>query len=288
MKELFIHPLKSGRSISVHEIHLSPMGIVNDRRYMLVDEDGQFLTQRQQFKMALINVSINTSVVANEAGESLGQEEAETIQFTASGMDPLVVNRPSYNASSLCKIQIWNDICEAVDCGALASSWFSDYLNTPARLVYMPDEFQRLVDPAYAKEKQTLSFVDGFPLMMVGQGSLDDLNSRLPSKQGGLGIKRFRPNLLLGSTKPFAEDTWSKIKISGKEKAIELDIVKPCSRCLIPGINPDSGEYEPEVLKILASYRTKQGLIYFGQNLLGPDNGIIRVGDQVEIYEINQ
>ena len=292
VKELFIHPLKSGRSISVPEIHLNRMGIVNDRRYMLVDDDGQFLTQRQQFKMALINVSIgspdNPFFDTDETGSNVDSEEADLVKFTASGMDQLLVNRPAYNASSLCKVQIWNDGCDAVDCGELASKWFTDYLKTPVRLVYMPDEFQRLVDPSFAKNRQTLGFADGFPLMMVGQGSLDDLNSRLPSKQGTLGINRFRPNLLLGGSEPFAEDTWSGIKISGNEKTLGFDIVKPCSRCLIPGINPESGQYEPEVLKVLASYRTKQGAIYFGQNLLGPDNGIIRVGDRVETCEINQ
>ena len=284
VKELFIHPLKSGRSISVPEIHLSRMGVVNDRRYMLVDEDGQFITQRQQNKMALINVSIS----ANENGKRVNSEEAGTVKFSAPEMDQLRVNRPSYNASVLCEVQIWNDSCEAVDCGELASRWFSDYLKTPVRLVYMPDEYERRVDPAYAKNRQTFSFADGFPLMMVGQGSLDDLNSKLPLKQGKLKINRFRPNLLFGGSEPFAEDTWSRITISGKEKDSVFDIVKPCARCLIPGINPDSGVYEPEVLNVLASYRKKQGIIYFGQNLLGPDNGIIRVGDRVEICQTNQ
>ena len=278
VKELFIHPLKSGRSISVPEVHLNRMGIVNDRRYMLVDEDGHFLTQRQQFKMALINVFIG----------DLDANEADIVKFSATGMDKLLVNRPIYNISSLCEVQIWSDSCEAIDCGDKASDWFTDFLKTPVRLVYMPDEFYRLVDPVFAKDRQTVNFADGFPLMMIGQGSLDELNSKIPSKLEKLKINRFRPNLLIGGSEPYAEDTWSKVKISGKDKELEFEIVKPCSRCLIPGINPDSGQFEPEVLKVLASYRTKQGAIYFGQNLLGPDNGTIKVGDRIEFCNINQ
>lgn len=274
VSELFIHPLKSGRGISVAEIALNRMGVVNDRRWMLVNEKGLFLTQRQHRKMALIrcNILADSSTTANC--------EAQALTFSAPGMAELLVEVPVDKKASLRAVRVWGDVCEALDCGQAAIDWFSAYLETPASLVYMPDSIYRLVDQRFAKDNQSVNFADGFPLMMIGQGSLDDLNARLSEP---VTMQRFRPNMVIAGASAFAEDTWSRVKVQAENTDIEFQIAKPCSRCAIPGINPDTGEYGSQLLRVLGSYRKQQGKIYFGQNLLGPTSGVIRVGDQVEI-----
>ncbi|HEY9136004.1 MAG TPA: MOSC N-terminal beta barrel domain-containing protein [Pseudomonadales bacterium] len=274
VSELFIHPLKSGRGLSVPEISLNRMGVVNDRRWMLVNENGLFLTQRQHRKMALIRCHVLG------CASTVVSSEAHALKFSAPGMAELSVEVPFDKEASLRTVRVWGDVCQALDCGQPATDWFTAYLETPASLVYMPDSMYRLVNQRFAKDKQSVNFADGFPLMMIGQGSLDDLNARLSE---AVTMQRFRPNMVIAGAAAFAEDTWSRIKVQAENTDIEFKVAKPCSRCAIPGINPDTGEYGSEVLQVLGSYRKQQGKIYFGQNLLGPDSGIIKVGDPVEI-----
>lgn len=274
VSELFIHPLKSAQGISVANIAMNRMGVVNDRRWMLVNDQGQFLTQRQCRSMALIRAAL-CDKQGNEALDIAC--EAAMLKFSAPAMTDLRVLIPTAKPIN---VQIWNDACQALDAGQTAADWFSCYLKTPVRLVYMPDTTYRLVDPAFAKDKQSVNFADGFPLMMIGQGSLDDLNTRLNTP---VTMQRFRPNIVIAGASPFAEDKWRALKIHTENAKLEFKRVKPCSRCVIPGINLDTGEYQAEVLQVLSAYRKKQGKIYFGQNLLGPDTGTIRVGDKVEV-----
>lgn len=277
ISELFIHPLKSTQGISVAKIAMSRMGVVNDRRWMLINEQGQFLTQRQYRDMALIRAAL-CDKQGNEALDIAC--EAEVLRFSAPAMTDLRVVIPIAKPTSLRTVQIWNDTCQALDGGQTAADWFSGYLKIPVRLVYMPDTTYRLVESAFAKDKQSVNFADGFPLMMIGQGSLDDLNTRLTTS---VTMHRFRPNIVIAGASPFAEDNWLTLKIHTEKAKLEFQLVKPCSRCVIPGINPDTGEYQVEVLRALSTYRKKQGKIYFGQNLLGPSTGTIRVGDKVEV-----
>lgn len=274
ISQLFIFPLKSGKGEAVSEIALNRMGIVNDRRFMLVDENGHFLTQRQHFKMALIDAT----PVDNGLKKQFANE-ANSFRFSAPGMDELIVPTPSDTKSSHCKVKIWNDICDAIDCGNEVEAWFSDYLKSPARLVYMPEKTFRSVDPNYCDDERSVNFADGFPFLLIGQASLDDLNKRLDNK---IEMNRFRPNLVISGSEPFAEDNCSEISVEG-DGNLRFNVAKACSRCLIPGINPETGQYEPEVLKVLGGYRQREGAIYFGQNLLGPAEGIIKLGDKVKL-----
>ena len=135
-----------------------------------------------------------------------------------------------------------------------------------------------LVDENYAKRPQTVSFADGFPLLLTTQASLADFNSHLT---GSIEMVRFRPNLVVEGSLPWEEDGWRRIRVG----ETEFDVVKPCSRCAIPTINPITAQKEPEVFAMLKAYRTKGSEVYFGQNLLPQNMGIIKIGDQVEVLE---
>jgi uncharacterized protein YcbX len=142
----------------------------------------------------------------------------------------------------------------------------------------MPDDAVRLVDGLYARDGETVSFADGFPILLISSASLDDLNSRLPSP---VPMNRFRPNLVVSDCAPFAEDNWKRIRIG----EMTFEVVKPCSRCAVPSIVQETAERDPHINRVLAGYRRFDGKIYFGQNLLYPQGGELRIGDKVEVLE---
>ena len=158
------------------------------------------------------------------------------------------------------------------------SNWFSSFLNTPARLVYFPDDEQRQVDLDYAQAGDVTAFSDGFPYLLISQASLDDLNSRL---QAPVEMNRFRTNLVVTGNKAFAEDQWKRMRIGN----IEFELVKPCSRCTIPSIDPLTAAKTAEPVKTLASYRLRENKIFFGQNLIARGSGLLELGMPVEILE---
>ena len=157
-----------------------------------------------------------------------------------------------------------------------AAAWLSDRLGSACRLFYMPEDSVRLVDGLYAHNGETVSFADGFPILLISRASLDDLNGRLPSP---VPMNRFRPNLVISGCAPFAEDDWKRIRIGD----MVFDVAKPCSRCAIPSIVQETGERDPHINRALASYRRFDGKIYFGQNLLYQQPGRLQSGDQVEV-----
>jgi len=154
----------------------------------------------------------------------------------------------------------------------------SAQLGQPCRLVYMPDTCRRLVDGLYAREGETVSFADGFPLLLISQASLDDLNSRLDNP---VPMNRFRPNLVVSGCDSFAEDGWRRIRIGD----VEFDVAKPCSRCLIPSIDQATAHRDGQINRMLASYRRVNGQVMFGQNLLYQRAGTLSLGDSVEVLD---
>jgi MOSC domain-containing protein len=258
LSELSIYPLKSCAQISLNRAKLSPFGLEFDRRWMLIDEQGIMLTQRKHARMCLIHSRLNN-----------GQ-----LTVNAPGMPALDI----HSTNSIKKATVWEDTCNAYDCGDNASNWFSIFLNTPARLVYFPDDEQRQVDLEYAKPGDITAFSDGFPYLLISQASLNDLNSRL---QIPVEMKRFRPNVVVTGNEAFAEDQWKRLRIGG----IEFSLVKPCSRCAIPGINPTTAEKTAEPVKTLANYRLREKKILFGQNVIALGSGVLKVGMPVEILE---
>jgi len=258
LSELAIYPIKSTAQIQLNKTIMGPFGLHMDRRWMLVDENGVMLTQRKHAKMCLIQSVLSDSGLSVSAGE----------------MPTLFI--PAADSSSPVLVTVWQDTCNAYDCGKEAAAWFSEFLNTSARLVYFPDNEHRQVDLTYANKGDITAFSDGFPYLLISQASLDDLNSRLGSS---VEMKRFRPNLVVSGTEAFAEDKWKKIRIG----EITFNIVKPCSRCVIPSIDPETANKTAEPVKTLASYRMRENKIFFGQNVIAENMGELEVGMPVEV-----
>jgi uncharacterized protein YcbX len=267
ISEISIYPIKSLGGISLKDSIVEERGLRFDRRWMLVDEKREFLTQRQFPKMATINVEI----MSDGLRVSLGKSE-KMISFKPNTNDDAVV-------------KIWSSRCRAKIYETDVNEWFSDVLRTNCKLVLMPAETRRKVNYFYAVHKEdTVSFADGYPFLLVGEHSLADLNSKLEKP---VPMNRFRPNFVVSGSEAFAEDNWKIIKIGGTI----FHVIKPCARCVITTIEQEtgaSGGVEP--LKTLASFRIpKRSIkkkILFGQNLIAENvGGILKVGDKLEIIE---
>jgi uncharacterized protein YcbX len=168
--------------------------------------------------------------------------------------------------------RIWNDTASAL-CHADGSRWFSDFLNDDVRLVYMPDSERRAVNPKRARRGDIVSFADGYPLLVISEASLADLNSRLSKP---LEMRRFRPNLVLADCEPFAEDRFTTLFIG----EVSFRAVKRCDRCSVTTVDPSTGERGKEPLRTLAQYRLEDGKVWFGMNLIHDGPGELRVGDR--------
>lgn len=241
---LYIYPIKSLGGISLTTATLTERGFQYDRNWMLVDSQNRFLTQREVPEMALLQTSLRD--------DSLFIQHKHTADSIKIPFEP---------KGDTCTVTVWDDVCEGRFVSPQADQWFSDKLSIPCRLVYMPESTRRRVDPHYAHGEEITSFSDGFPLLMIGQASLDDLNSRLPQP---LCMERFRPNIVFTGGSPFQEDEMAEFSIAG----IRFYAVKPCARCIITTIDPLSGEKGKEPLRTLSTYRRHNNKLYFGQNLL--------------------
>lgn len=267
LSEINIYPIKSLKGISLKESEIERRGLKFDRRWMLVDEKNKFLTQREFPKMA----TLETRILENGLQITDGQEKL------------IVPFETDYEKTE--RVQIWQNKCIANFYGKSVNEWFSDSLKTNCKLALMPDETQRKVNYFYAVQKDDhVSFADAYPFLLIGESSLEDLNSRLETP---LLMNRFRPNLVVSGAESFSEDGWKRISI-GEEI---FHIVKPCARCVITTIDQTTGEKKGvEPLKTLASFRTpKRSIkkkILFGQNLITEKaGGVLRVGDKIEVLE---
>ena len=261
---LYRFPLKSGRGEALEQAQVDALGLSGDRRWMVVDaSNGRFLTQRLLPAM--------TQLQARWQGDGL--------QLQAPGMPVLPVPLPA--AGSLLRdVTVWSDTVQVPDAGDAAARWLSDYLQRDCRLVQVPAERARQVDTAYAKPGERVGFADGFPLLLIGQASLDDLSARVGRP---LEMLRFRPNLVVSGGEPYAEDSWQRIRIG----TLELRVVKGCSRCIMTTLDPVSGErsIDREPLQTLKSFRERDGDVYFGQNLIAEGEGVLDCGMPVEVLE---
>jgi uncharacterized protein YcbX len=255
---LFIYPVKSLAGYESDSIDMDRFGPAGDRRWLVTNLAGRFLTQRDHPRMALIEA------LANEDSLELRADD-----------DAITVAVPGPDARDRL-VQVWEDRPRARDAGDAAAGWLSQRLGEDCRLFYMPEDSVRLVDGLYAHGGETVSFADGFPILLISQASLDDLNSRLPSP---VPMNRFRPNLVVTGCEPFAEDGWKRIRIG----EMTFDVAKPCSRCVVPSIVQETAERDPHINRVLAGYRRFEGKIYFGQNLLYQQGGTLRVGDPVDV-----
>ncbi|MEJ7847050.1 MAG: MOSC N-terminal beta barrel domain-containing protein [Pyrinomonadaceae bacterium] len=262
LSAISVYPIKSLKGIALSEANVERRGLLYDRRWMLVDEKNKFLTQREFPKMAIIQIAI---------GEGCLIATVDDLRIVI----PLI----PYSEDKT-NVKIWTSSVKAKIYPVKINEWFSQVIGTKCRLVLMPEETKRMVNPFYAVSKfhDTVSFADGYPFMLIGESSLADLNSRL---QTPLPMNRFRPNFVISGTEPFAEDSWKKIRIG----ETVFHVVKPCARCVITTIDQSTGESGgKEPLKTLSSYRNKGGKVLFGQNLIADQpSGTVRLGDKIEI-----
>jgi len=261
---LSIYPVKSLGGIVLQSSIVDIFGLQHDRRWMLVDAKNHFLTQRQQARMCLISTSLT------KQGISLSAEGMEAIEVVSANV--------TTTTHKLISVQVWQDLCDAIDCGDIAAQWLSQFLRVDCRLVYFPNDGVRPLDSSYANRGDRTAFSDGFPILLTSEASLEDLNNRMKVP---IQMQRFRPNIVVGGCAAFAEDTWRLIQIG----EIKFRVVKPCSRCGIPNIDPVTANKEQEPSKTLISYRRRDGKIYFGQNVISNSQGNISVGLPVEILE---
>lgn len=255
---LFIYPIKSLGGISVSAAEVTDRGLRFDRRWMLVDPDGGFITQRTVPLMALIRVT-------------LGAEGLEV----RSRLHPDMLLVPYRPAGDLFgDVYVWEDTCRGQFVSAEADGWFSAALGVPCRLVFMPEETERVTDPAYAPAGSITSFADAFPFLLIGEASLEDLNSRLEQP---VPMNRFRPNIVFSGGEPFLEDSLREFFI----RHIRFQGVKLCARCPIPTIDQETAERGKEPLRTLSRYRMRNNKVYFGQNVIHQGLGEVAVGDEL-------
>lgn len=258
ISEIFIYPIKSLGGISVKEAEVTDRGLRYDRRWMLIDSNGKFLTQRTHPIMALLKVDLSKD-------ELFFRNIRNTDQFSV-----------GINETTEKKITsvVWSDKVELLHVNSIADEWFCQALNTKCKLVYMPEETKREVEKAYAVNNEITSLSDGYPFLIIGQSSLDDLNNRLVEK---VPMNRFRPNFVFTGGDPYEEDDMKEFKIGG----ISFFGVKPCGRCVVTTINQKTAEKSEEPLRTLAGYRTYNNKVNFGMNLLHKGNGIIKLGEEI-------
>lgn len=259
VSELAIYPVKSMGQVAVERLRFDALGPVGDRRWMVVDETGRFVTQRQLARLCLIRPTLL----------------ADGLRLQAPGMAPVEVQATDLPRR---RVEVWHDRCEGIDAGDAVADWLGRFLQRPLRLVRFPDQQLRQIDPDYAQPGERTAFSDGFPLLLIGQASLDELNRRMSTP---LSMRRFRPNLVISGAAPHAEDRWRRLRIGD----LILRVVKPCSRCVIPSIDPDTAERGAEPLRTLATYRRRDNRIFFGQNVIVEGEGEIRRGMPVEVLE---
>ena len=257
---LNVYPVKSCAGIALQQAEVGRRGILYDREWMVVQAaTGLFLTQREYPRMALIKTALTDSALQL----SMDGTEAVTVPFEHDGPRREVV--------------VWRSTCDAIDQGDAVAAWLSDTLDFPCRLVRMAPEHVRHINPAFARrpDDQT-GFADGYPFLLIGQASLDDLNSRLPAP---LPMNRFRPNIVVEGSAPYAEDGWRRIQVS----ELGMDSAKPCVRCPIPTTDQETAMVGKEPLTTLATYRRVPDGVIFGMNLIHDGPGELRVGDSVQV-----
>ena len=259
LADIYIYPVKSLGGIRVSNWPVIETGLKYDRQWMLIDTDNQFLSQRRLPRMALIKTALT---------------ETQLI-ISAPGMDNLTVElEPS--GGEIIKSTIWHDDVDTFAVSVEADHWFSRFLNVKCRFVYQPDSTIRLVNPDFAKPDDRAALSDGFPFLLVSENSLVALNQAMLLE---LSMTRFRPNLVVSGCASYAEDTWREITIGN----ISFRLPKPCSRCSVPTINPETAETGKEPLTTLNRLRKWQNKVYFGQNALHNECGVLSVGDSIDI-----
>ena len=255
---LYVYPIKSCGGVALSSATVTTTGLRYDRRWMLVDEAGEFLSQRRLPRMALISTRFGP----------------ERLIVGAPGMPALeVLLRPE--TGDRVDVCVWGDAGRGVPVGDEADRWFGEFLGFPCRLIYKPDDDVRLVDSAYAKDGDQVGFADAFAFLLISEASLGDLNGRLREP---VPMSRFRPNLVVRGCEPYAEDRWSLVRVG----VVAFRAADPCPRCAVTTVDQSTGTRGKEPLRTLAAYRDSDEGVLFGRYLIHNSSGTLRVGDRLE------
>ncbi len=263
LSEIYVYPVKSLGGIKLNSTEVQLRGLKFDRRWMIVDENNVFLTQRRIPSMALIR----TEITGNRIKLTHKSKNISSLHLTDS----------SYSGKQTL-VRIFNNNVLAHFVSEDADKWLTETLGIKCRLVFMSGSDIRHINPKYAKQNETVSFADGFPFLIIGQPSMDLLNSKLPEK---ISVNRFRPNFVFEGGKPHDEDNWKKIKIG----EINFEVVKPCARCVITTVNQNNGRKGKEPLATLSLYRKVGNKILFGQNMIAGNTGTVSINDIIQVLE---
>jgi uncharacterized protein YcbX len=260
IKSIYNYPVKSLGGNNLESVVVEKRGLKNDRRFMFIDSNNNFVTARTHHKLGGISVQQNSNdlIFYNNFNNSS-------------------VYQPIEISSNKIKVSIWGTatLCHLI-INNTVDKWISTFVGEPIRLVYMADDDIRVVNPKYGKTGEIVSFADGFPILITNTQSLDDLNNRL---QIPVPMTRFRPNLVIEGNLPWEEDHWKKIKIG----EVVIRIVKPCARCVVTTINPETGEMNKEPIHTLSLFRKENNNVLFGMNAIAEQFGLINEGDDIEI-----
>lgn len=270
LSEIWVYPVKSLGGILLQEAEVTDRGLELDRRWLLVDDSGLFISQREHPDLALFRPEI--------AGNSLRITHRVNSEFIDVALRPVFSD-----SSSKIQVTVWDDTIEAFEVSQIASEWFSKRIGFSVRLVYMPDESERKLDPKYSiTGDEITSFSDAYPFLIIGQASLDDLNGRL---EVPVPMNRFRPNFVFTHGEAFEEDTWREFKIGD----VPFVGVKPCDRCVMTTVDQEKGVISgKDPLKTLAKYRNFGNKVLFGQNLIGLGLGTVKIGDAVRVLSFKK
>lgn len=256
---LFYYPIKSCAGCALNAAELTPRGIKNDRCLQIVNSNGDFLTQRELPRMALIQPKL---------------QDDYWLTLSAPAMPDIRV--PLGESDKRRMVRVWSDLVLATEQDANASKWLSAFLQAEVQLVRISDGHIRPCDPRYARHAtDQTGFADGYPILLTNSASLDDLNARLQAKGEALvEMERFRPNVVVSGASAFAEDQWHTLYVG----ELVLEIVKPCARCVITTTDPQTAERGKEPLRTLSEFRNWSGKVIFGQNVCHQGGGALRVG----------
>ncbi|MCI0434075.1 MAG: MOSC N-terminal beta barrel domain-containing protein [Gemmatimonadetes bacterium] len=282
---LFVYPVKSAAGIPCDEAVIDAFGIQHDRRWMAVRSDGSFLSQRTCPRLALVRVSLTANGIA----------------LSAPGVQALDIAVPPADAVPARTVRIWRDQVDAVPAGAEAAQWLTDALDIPCSLVWMPDAAVRRAPRHATQGPGRVSFADAYPFLLLSQEAVDELDRRVAQPEHAnaaaadvrvsgmparprICVERFRPNIVIAGGGPHVEDAWRAIRIGD----LRFLVAKPCARCVTTTVDPASSARGKEPLRTLATYRFREGEVWFGQNLLHERAGALRVGDAIEVLQTGE
>ncbi len=270
VSRLYIYPIKSLAGIAVNSAEVTQKGFKFDRRYMLVDEKNNFLTIREFPQLVRLQCNLLDNGIS--------------VNNLNMNCEDLIIEHDGHTSTNE-KVTIWNASVDATIVSKEVNVWFSDILKSKVKLVYMPQATMRPVDTTsgYKPEDKFVSFADAYPFMIMGESSLDDLNTRVQGKQI-FGMDRFRPNIVFSGGTPNQEDTFEDFSING----VQFKGLENCARCTIPTVDPKTGVKDPnsEPLLSLSKYRLQNRKINFGRNVVHSGIGVVHVGDQLKFQKI--